>query len=162
MRRRMGVVSTGTAWLALIGLLLAFGCERAAPAPVDQAAAQAATPQAQSPAAPVPASQEPPASGTVEDGVRVVRVTARQFEFDPARIVVKQGEQVQLKVTSQDVAHSLSLAGYDVDLAVLPQRTETVKFVANKAGTFEFRCAVYCGEGHKQMRGDLLVLPRSR
>jgi heme/copper-type cytochrome/quinol oxidase subunit 2 len=33
----------------------------------------------------------------------------------------------------------------------------TVRFVADKAGTFEIACSEYCGKGHKKMKGQLVV-----
>jgi ABC-type nickel/cobalt efflux system permease component RcnA len=39
-------------------------------------------------------------SGVIRDGETVIEVKARQFEFDPDRIVVRKGETVRLKVTS--------------------------------------------------------------
>jgi cytochrome c oxidase subunit 2 len=36
----------------------------------------------------------------------------------------------------------------------------TVEFVADKAGTFTFSCSVYCGKGHRGMKGELVVSPR--
>lgn len=32
-----------------------------------------------------------------------------------------------------------------------------VEFVADKSGTFPFYCNVFCGGGHKEMQGKLIV-----
>jgi cytochrome c oxidase subunit 2 len=34
----------------------------------------------------------------------------------------------------------------------------TVEFVADRAGSFDFTCAEYCGTGHSGMKGRLTVL----
>lgn len=106
-----------------------------------------------------PSGEEPLApSGTVQDGVRVVEVTARKFEFDPATIVVNEGEKVRLKITSEDVTHGFGLGDYDIDRQLPPKETQTVEFTADKPGRHHFHCSVYCGEGHGKMRGTLVVL----
>lgn len=96
-------------------------------------------------------------SGTVENGVRVVEVEARRFEFDPATIVVNAGETVRLKVTSQDVTHGVGIDAFGVDKKLPPNETVTVEFTADKPGTHHFHCSVYCGKGHKDMHGELVV-----
>jgi len=40
--------------------------------------------------------------------------------------------------------------------------TEEMEFVAAKAGTFPFECSEYCGSGHRQMKGRLVVAARER
>lgn len=103
--------------------------------------------------------QELRPSGTLEeDGRRTVEVLARQFEFEPDQIVVNQGETVVLEVTSEDVAHGLSIEAYEVDKEVSPEQTETITFTADRAGRFRFECSVYCGAGHNDMAGELVVL----
>ena len=101
---------------------------------------------------------EAPLSGAVSDGVRVVRVTARRFEFDPGRIVVREGEKVRLEVTSADVTHGIGIPEYDIDIRLDPGKTEAIVFVAGEPGLYHFHCSVYCGAGHVEMHGELLVL----
>ena len=96
-------------------------------------------------------------SGALKNGVRVVEVKARRYEFDPGTIVVKQGEKVRLEVTSEDVDHGISIPGYDIDQELPPKKTETIEFTADKAGTFPFHCSVYCGGGHSKMVVRLVV-----
>jgi len=97
-------------------------------------------------------------SGTVEDGVRVVEVQARQFEFEPARIVVEEGEKVRLLVTSEDVPHGIMIMGLDIDENLPPAETVAVEFTAPEPGNYHFHCSVYCGHGHDRMHGELTVL----
>lgn len=92
-----------------------------------------------------------------QDTVKEFTITARQFEFEPATITVKQGDKVRLKVTSTDVEHGFSIKEYNINKNLRPGKTETIEFVADKAGEFEFRCSVYCGSGHPNMEGKLIV-----
>ena len=101
-------------------------------------------------------SSEP--SGQLVDGVRVVEVAARKFEFTPANIVVREGERVRLQVTSEDVTHGIGIEAYDIDRKLEPDQTETIEFTADKPGRHHFHCTVYCGPGHDEMHGELTVL----
>lgn len=90
--------------------------------------------------------------------MRVVEINARKFEFDPAEVVVKQGEIVRLKVKSEDVMHGLGIVAFDIDRKLPPNETVTIEFTADKVGTHHFHCSVYCGTGHNDMHGELVVI----
>ena len=89
--------------------------------------------------------------------VREIRVRAFQFSFDPKEIRVKEGERVRLIITSEDVPHGFSLPDFGINEYLAPGKETIVEFTANKKGTFEFRCSVFCGTGHSNMRGVLIV-----
>ncbi len=96
-------------------------------------------------------------SGEVVDGVREIKVTARQWEFTPNPIVVNQGERVRLRITSTDVPHGFALPDFGINEVLNPGQEVTVEFTADKAGQFGFFCSVQCGIGHSGMRGSLIV-----
>jgi heme/copper-type cytochrome/quinol oxidase subunit 2 len=98
-------------------------------------------------------------TGKLSNGVRVIELKARKFAFDPATIIVKQGEKIRLRVTSEDVMHGIGIADYDIDRKLPPNETQVIEFTAGKAGKHYFYCSVYCGSGHGDMRGELVVLP---
>jgi heme/copper-type cytochrome/quinol oxidase subunit 2 len=100
-------------------------------------------------------------SGSVQDGVRVIQITASRFKFEPNRVVVAQGEKVRLEVTSTDVPHGIMIHEMNIERRLEPNKTEAVDLTADKAGTFHFHCSVWCGEGHDRMHGELVVLPKS-
>lgn len=99
-------------------------------------------------------------TGTVEDGVRVIYLTARQFSFDPARIAVQQGERVRIIATSEDVVHGFQIPEYGIDRRIEPGQETIIEFDASQNGLFKFRCSVYCGTGHSNMAGDFIVEPQ--
>ncbi len=82
---------------------------------------------------------------------------ARQFEFEPNIIRVKKGDLVRIEITSEDVVHGFALPAFGINVPVRPEQTTVVEFVADKTGNFEFYCSIYCGAGHAQMRGTLIV-----
>ncbi|HEY6291639.1 MAG TPA: cupredoxin domain-containing protein [Terriglobia bacterium] len=88
-------------------------------------------------------------------------MTAKKYEFDPAVITVKQGDQVKLVITATDRDHGIKLAAYDIDQRLEKGVPTTVEFRADKAGTFPFECSVVCGIGHHRMKGKLVVEPAS-
>ncbi len=96
-------------------------------------------------------------SASSTGNVREIQMTAKQFEFIPSTITVKKGDTVKLIVTSIDVHHGLAIPQFGVNLNLPPHVPETVQFVADKAGQFSFYCDVYCGAGHRGMRGTLIV-----
>jgi heme/copper-type cytochrome/quinol oxidase subunit 2 len=103
------------------------------------------------------ATARPPLSGTVEDGTRIVRLTACRFEFRPSTIVVRRGDRVRLDIFSADVTHGIALREYNIRQTVDAGKTVSVQFVADRAGEFPFRCPVVCGWAWLKMRGRLIV-----
>ena len=97
-------------------------------------------------------------SGHLEEGVREVEVSAFMYGYKPDPIAVRRGETVRLVVKSTDVMHGLGIADLDVDVKVSPGQAETVEFAATQAGSFHMHCTQYCGPGHDDMHGELLVV----
>lgn len=89
--------------------------------------------------------------------VKEISVTAKQFAFSPDTIKVKQGDKVRLKIKSVDVAHGVGIPDFNVSVDLAPGKEETVEFVADKKGEFTFFCSVFCGSGHPDMKGKLIV-----
>jgi len=89
--------------------------------------------------------------------VHEITMTARDYEFDPGVITVKKGDKVRLVITATDRKHGIKIEGYDIDQVLNTGDPTTIEFTADKAGTFEFKCSVYCGMGHRKMKGKLVV-----
>jgi cytochrome c oxidase subunit II len=90
---------------------------------------------------------------------RVVRVSAERFAFTPSQIVVDAGEEIEMRVSSDDTAHGFHIAGTSVNV-VIPKRGRgevSVSFRAPEPGRYVFECTRMCGAGHHFMRGELLV-----
>ncbi|HEX6974909.1 MAG TPA: cupredoxin domain-containing protein [Vicinamibacterales bacterium] len=98
-----------------------------------------------------------PASGRAEE-VRVIDVVASRFKFEPATIVVAEGDTLRLRLRSADRTHGIEIKGLHVKQSI-PSGGDvvTVEFVAERRGTFEITCSEYCGTGHSAMKGTLLV-----
>ena len=91
------------------------------------------------------------------DNVKEFTMTAKNWAFVPSTITVKKGDKVRIKITSVDIEHGFALPDFNINVDLQPGQTQVVEFVADKTGTFNFRCSIPCGEGHREMRGVLIV-----
>ncbi|MEM4255059.1 MAG: cupredoxin domain-containing protein [Candidatus Norongarragalinales archaeon] len=98
----------------------------------------------------------PTATATLQ-AEKEFEMTAKKWEFQPSTITVEKGDKIKLKIKSVDVEHGFKLPDFGVDANLQPGQEVTVEFVADKAGTFTFSCSVFCGDGHRDMKGTLIV-----
>ena len=94
---------------------------------------------------------------TITPQVRNFRMDARQFSYSPSELKVNAGDKVNIQLVSTDVVHGLYVDGYDISIEADPGQTATLTFVADKPGSFRFRCNVTCGAMHPFMIGKLIV-----
>jgi len=88
-------------------------------------------------------------------------VVAQRFKFTPNSLEVNQGDTVRITVRSADSTHGWQVKALDVDLlAKKGGKPETFEFVAERAGNFPIACSEYCGKGHEDMKGVLVVHAR--
>lgn len=100
--------------------------------------------------APLPVQPIPPQE-------RTFRIEARQFAYAPSELKVNTGDAVTIELVSTDVVHGLYIDGYGVSVEADPGQTTTITFVADKPGSFRFRCNVTCGAMHPFMIGKFTV-----
>lgn len=93
-----------------------------------------------------------------------------KFIFDvnakrPDAIEVNEGDKVFIHLTNidfdQDITHGFGINQYDINIEVQPGQTNTVEFVADKAGTYPLYCTNFCSALHQEMTGYLLVKPKN-
>jgi cytochrome c oxidase subunit II len=92
---------------------------------------------------------------------RTVEVVAKRFGFEPARIEVTQGERIKLVIKSGDGVHGIEIKKFKISKKI-PRGGDPVEieFVASAAGTFPILCSEYCGDGHDEMKGTLVVVAK--
>jgi cytochrome c oxidase subunit 2 len=96
---------------------------------------------------------------SVQSERRVVRVSAERFAFSPSEVVVTAGEEVELRLRSDDTAHGFHIIGTDTNVAI-PKRGQgeiAVVIRFDEPGRYTFECSRMCGAGHNFMRGELVV-----
>src|SRR5215471_7484348 len=98
-------------------------------------------------------------AGTLSDPLtkREIKVTARRFEFSPKTITVSKGEKVSLVITSEDVDHGFAIKELGIDQEIKAKQTKVIELTPEKEGRFQFTCSVFCGDGHSEMVGELIV-----
>ena len=103
----------------------------------------------------------PPAG--VQSDVRVIKVNAERFSFTPSRIELTAGDEVELKIRSDDTSHGFRIVGTNTSVAI-PKRGKgdvSVRVRLETPGTYTFECNRMCGAGHNFMRGELIVRERT-
>ena len=89
---------------------------------------------------------------------RVIEIVAKRFAFEPSQIEVAVGEPVTLSVRSADGVHGLEIKKLDVKKEIPRGGTAVlIPFTAKEAGRFPIMCSEYCGDGHEDMKGVLVV-----
>jgi len=99
---------------------------------------------------PFPAAATTPTEHTFQ-------IEAKRFEYSPAILTVNPGDRVTIELTATDVVHGLSIDGYNLATTADPGQTASLTFVADRQGSFRFRCTVTCGNMHPFMIGKLNV-----
>jgi cytochrome c oxidase subunit II len=89
---------------------------------------------------------------------RVIEVMARRFTFEPPQIDATVGERLRLVVRSADGVHGVEIKKFKVKKEV-PRGGDavTIDFTASAEGRFPILCSEYCGDGHDDMTGMLVV-----
>ncbi len=89
---------------------------------------------------------------------QVIHITAKKFEYSPNEITVKKDVPVVLEITSLDRDHGFKLREFGIRADIKPGQVNRVRIVPNKTGRFPFECDVFCGTGHEDMSGELVVV----
>jgi cytochrome c oxidase subunit 2 len=89
---------------------------------------------------------------------KVVRITAKKFEFEPAEITLKKGEEVVIELTTLDRSHGFKVPALGWRVEALPGETVRLRVTPDKEGSFEVTCDVFCGEGHEEMEAKIVVV----
>jgi cytochrome c oxidase subunit II len=90
---------------------------------------------------------------------KVIQVTAERFKFTPDTIHLKVGEPVVLEITSLDRKHGFAVPDLGIDETIEAGKTTRVRIVPVKAAKYDFHCSVFCGSGHEEMAGQIVVEP---
>jgi cytochrome c oxidase subunit 2 len=99
------------------------------------------------------------ALGVGKDAVneQVIQVTARRFAFTPNEIVVKKGRPVVLEFSSLDFVHGFNIPSLKLRADLPPGQITRVRFTPDRVGEHPFVCDNFCGEGHEDMHGRIVV-----
>ena len=90
-------------------------------------------------------------------GEQMIHMTAKKFEYNPSEITVKKGIPVVIEIVSLDRKHGFTIPELHIRMDVKPGEKNVVRFTPDRAGTFNFHCDNFCGDGHEGMAGKLIV-----
>ncbi len=85
---------------------------------------------------------EPPTE-TMKGEAKIFNVTAANFSFSVKEMKVKQGDTVKIVFENKEGFHDWVIDEFNARTQQLPAgKSETIEFVADKNGTFEYYCSV--------------------
>jgi plastocyanin len=97
-------------------------------------------------------------SGGNATQTKEIQMTAKKYEYSPATVEVTAGTKILFKITAEDREHGFEIAGAKTGCVKIKKgETATVEYLAEKPGTVEFKCCVFCGMGHGGMKGKIVV-----
>jgi cytochrome c oxidase subunit 2 len=88
---------------------------------------------------------------------RVISITAENWQFAPSVVVAKKGERVVLEITGLSGTHGFAVPTLGINQPVLTDQTVTVELPTDQPGSFDFFCSIPCGDGHADMRGQIVI-----
>ena len=102
-------------------------------------------------------------------GATEVHVNARQWMYEIRypdgrtainEIRVPAGKPVKFLLSASDVLHGFYLPDFRVKMDMIPGRVTTLWVQPDRPGSYQIFCTVYCGGGHSNMLGRLIVMPQ--
>ena len=100
---------------------------------------------------------ENPQLKKVENGTYELYMVAHMWAFTPDEIEIPKGATVDLYLSSKDVVHGFNIMEKDVNLMAVPGAINKTTLHFDKAGIYNIVCHEYCGAGHQNMLGKIIV-----
>lgn len=89
------------------------------------------------------AMEEKDEDAKMETGVKTFELSASSFKYDIKEIRVKQGDKVNIVLNNKDGMHDWVIDEFNAKTKqITAGQTDTVEFVADKKGSFEYYCSV--------------------
>ncbi len=88
---------------------------------------------------------------------QTIKIMAKKFEYSPNEIRLKKGVPAVLELSSLDRLHGFNCPDLGVRADIFPGKVSSVHIVPQKAGIYEFHCDIFCGDGHEDMTGKIIV-----
>ncbi|MBE3024745.1 cupredoxin domain-containing protein [Janthinobacterium sp. GW458P] len=88
---------------------------------------------------------------------RVIAIEARKFVYTPHEITLKKDETVVLAFTAVDFIHGFFIPDMHIRADLKPGQVTEVRLTPGKAGEYAFLCDNFCGSGHEEMNGKIIV-----
>ena len=96
-------------------------------------------------------------AGNAKVKERRIKIQAKKFKYTPNKIILKTGQPVVLEFTSVDFIHGFNIPDLNIRADLPPGQLTKVRFTPDKAGEYDFLCDNFCGTGHEEMSGKIIV-----
>lgn len=93
----------------------------------------------------------------IEAGRYEVVMVGMTWAFVPNEIRIPAGSTVTFKVASRDVLHGFNIEGTNANIMLVPGQIANTTVTFRKKGEFLIICHEYCGLGHHNMHGKVIV-----
>ena len=88
---------------------------------------------------------------------RVIKIEAKKFVYTPTLIELKLGEAAVLEFSSVDFTHGFNIPDLKIRADLLPGKITKIRLMPDTVGKFTFLCDNFCGSGHEEMNGTIIV-----
>lgn len=88
---------------------------------------------------------------------RHIKIAAHKYAFEPSVIRLKQGEPVELEISTLDVQHGFEVKDLGVDESIQKGKPAIVAITPQRKGEYRMNCDIICGPGHDGMQGTIVV-----
>ncbi len=96
-----------------------------------------------------------PSAKTVEVSIRIPQ---NSWRWDPKEIIIPANTAARLRIYNEDIyEHGIFIKALNIKQTIVPQAETVINIPATPAGEYPFRCSVWCGEGHAEQNGVLIV-----
>lgn len=82
---------------------------------------------------------------------------SRMWSFEPAKVEIPAGSEVEFYLVSKDVVHGFQIPGKNVNMTAVYGSVNRQDARFDKPGTYHILCHEYCGFGHQFMQGEIAV-----
>lgn len=87
-----------------------------------------------------------------------VYLLARNYDWGNFILELEKGKTYKLRLTTSDMKHALVVHELRLQYRIKIGEIKTIEFAPQKSGRFEMLCGEFCGPGHGQMIGTLIVV----
>ncbi len=101
--------------------------------------------------------------GVIETSANKYRVAmvAQTFSFNPSEVRLPVDSEIEFYVTSKDVLHGFQIKSTNTNMEIIPGEVSYSSYTFKKPGEYWVICNEYCGIGHQNMLGKIVVLPKA-
>lgn len=93
----------------------------------------------------------------VAPGEFEVHMVAQAFSFMPGEVYLPEGAEATFYVTSRDVIHGYKVQHTNINVELIPGEVSTFRHTFREPGEHHIVCNQYCGIGHHNMQGKIVV-----